>query len=63
MNEDQQGCTHREHKGAAACNKLCDPGQDLCPFHKLLADNRESPTNPKPPQPARTHKTPRAYSQ
>jgi hypothetical protein len=35
---DPQGCSHREHEGAAPCNKLCDPGHRLCPHHELLAD-------------------------
>ena len=59
--DEPQGCTHREHKGAAACHKLCEPGQELCPFHRLLAENKTS--SRKPPQTATTHKTPRAYSQ
>jgi hypothetical protein len=34
----QPGCSHREHEGTATCSKLCNPGDKLCPHHKLLAE-------------------------
>jgi hypothetical protein len=34
----EQGCHHREHEHTAPCNKLCEPGHTLCPYHQLLAD-------------------------
>lgn len=59
-----EGCQHREHPTAALCNKLTAAADNLCPYHRLLADNHaDDPTRGKPPQPARTYKTPRAYQE
>jgi hypothetical protein len=39
MSDDEaRGCAHREHKDTAPCNKLCNPGHSMCPYHELLAD-------------------------
>lgn len=55
------GCQHQENDGASKCNKVCDPGQTLCPFHRLLADNPPDTTKAKPPKTVQSFKTPRAY--
>jgi hypothetical protein len=38
MSDETQGCSHREHQWTQPCNKLCNPGHHLCPYHELLAD-------------------------
>ena len=66
---NEQGCQHREAFGSAQCNKLCDPGHSLCPYHLLLAqaEGTLGVESGKPPQKekssAKTYQTPRAYSE
>lgn len=36
------GCVHQDHKHAPFCFKLVSaPGKTLCPFHELLAAEKE----------------------
>ena len=58
--ETPAGCQHQENPAASKCNKLCDPGETLCPYHLLLAAV-ELDAEKRKPQPAQTYKTPRAY--
>jgi hypothetical protein len=58
MNKDEatpNGCTYREHKGTSTCNKLCDAGETLCPFHLLLTSKQTNDSTRKADQ------TPRGY--
>jgi hypothetical protein len=61
-----QGCQYREHAGESTCNKVCDRGETLCPFHKLLADHttsKDGPTAERMREATRSTKTPRAYTE
>lgn len=51
-----QGCQYREHEGQSMCHKVCDPGETLCPFHRLMTSH-----NLKEEKSA--VKTPRGYSE
>lgn len=55
--ETPAGCQHRDHPTAGKCNKLCDAGETLCPYHRLLEMTAAQPDQ----KPAQTYKTPRAY--
>jgi hypothetical protein len=63
MSDTPAGCQYREHKGESACNKVCDPGRTLCPFHLLLTDHqpKDGPTAERMRQATRPVKTPRGY--
>lgn len=50
----EQGCMYREHTNGPMCNKVCDPGQTLCPHHLLLTTQQTK---------ADTAKTPRGYQE
>lgn len=52
----EQGCMYREHTNGPMCNKLCDPGQRLCPHHLLL-------TAAQPTKTTKTTATPRGYQE
>jgi hypothetical protein len=52
------GCQYRQHEGESTCNKICDPGQTLCPFHLLLTTHELQEA--KSPQ---SFKTPRGYTE
>jgi hypothetical protein len=60
-----EGCQYREHKGESTCNKICDPGQTLCPFHLLITSTRPSdgPTAKRMREATRPVKTPRGYTE
>jgi len=54
MNEEPQGCQHKEQAGETTCNKICDAGETLCPYHKLLRESQ--PIFPEVPKiPAQAH--------
>lgn len=65
--ETSAGCQHREHEGATRCNKLCDPDQTLCPFHKLLLTShgrpKDGPVAERMREATRPLKTPRGYQE
>lgn len=67
-----EGCQHREHELETTCNKVCDPGHTLCPYHLLLAQSEgrlcvETPDPTPPPKKTaarvteKIFETPRAY--
>lgn len=62
---DETGCQYRENPAASRCNKLCDPGQRLCPYHLLLSSHepKDGPTAERMRQATRPVKTPRGYSE
>lgn len=63
MNAAIKGCTQLVNANGATCNKVCDPGQDLCPHHILLRDSKKPAGSAPAPEGARRYKTPRAYSE
>lgn len=56
---EQEGCRYRERKGVIPCNKLCDPGHQLCPFHTLLVESSGAKFDGN----TMTYKTPRGYQE
>ena len=63
MSEERAGCLYRDHFGAAACNKICDDGQTLCPFHLLLTSPEHKTTEQRMREATRPTKTPRGYEE
>jgi hypothetical protein len=57
---EPEGCRYREHSGDSFCNKLCDPGGTLCPFHQLLSQQEGEESKPVRQM---IHKTPRGYQE
>lgn len=55
--EEPQGCEYREHEGQSRCHKLCELGQTLCPYHRLLIQQTGAELNTI----TQTYQTPRAY--
>lgn len=51
---ERKGCIYIEHPHGPNCNKVCDPGENLCPHHKLLTSAAQVKTEAK---------TPRAYQE
>jgi len=56
-NEEPAGCNHRESEHETTCNKVCNPGETLCPYHKLLTQQTGAELNTV----TKTYQTPRAY--
>ncbi len=64
MNEERAGCVYRDHPGTATCNKICDAGQTLCPFHLLLTtSSHDKTTEERMREATRPLKTPRGYQE
>jgi hypothetical protein len=65
MSDEPQGCRHLEQEGGH-CNKVCDAGQTLCPYHLLSVQAQAGKR--KPPAAAaedgnRRFRTPRGYDE
>jgi len=52
---EPEGCQYRESEGQSRCNKICSPGQILCPYHLLLKEAEPAK------QQRRSYATPRGY--
>jgi hypothetical protein len=63
--ETPAGCQHRDHKLETTCNKVCDPGQTLCPHHLMLSQEcpPDGPTAERMRQASRPVKTPKGYTE
>lgn len=59
MSEEPQACQYREHEHQSTCNKVCNPGYVLCPFHQLLTCQTGAELNTV----TRTYQTPRGYQE
>jgi hypothetical protein len=59
MAHQEQGCQYREHEGQSTCNKLCNPGETLCPYHQILTAEAGAELDTV----TKTYKTPRGYQQ
>ena len=55
--ETPAGCEYREHEGTSTCNKVCNAGQKLCPYHQLLTQQNGAELNTV----TKTYQTPRGY--
>lgn len=56
---ESEGCRYREHEGESTCNKVCSPGQTLCPYHQLLTTQTGAELNTL----RKTYQIPRGYQE
>ena len=59
MSQEPQGCQYRELQWESTCNKVCDPGQKLCPYHQLLTGQTGAQENTL----NKTYQVPRGYQE
>jgi hypothetical protein len=56
--ETRKGCEYKKRDFDPPCNKVCDPGETLCPHHKLLTEHAKAQKQAKADD-----KTPRGYQE
>jgi nitrite reductase/ring-hydroxylating ferredoxin subunit len=56
------GCIHLTYPGGSPCRKVCDPGETMCPHHRLLFDAKMGEAARKAPKSVAVPlRTPKGY--